>query len=353
METALFALANASLSATSYLIKFTLPAGREKVMSENSNNSYNANDKNRSTASDIPTRGWVYSLPKFTQPYARLARLDRPIGTWLLLLPCLWGLALASATHPDHTYPSLFFIILFAIGALVMRGAGCTWNDISDQDFDRQVARTADRPIPAGDVSTKQALAFLVIQCLIGLAILWQFNDVTRIVGASALFLVIGYPFMKRITYWPQAWLGLTFNWGILVSWAAIYGDISNAALILYAAGICWTLGYDTIYAHQDKEDDMLIGVKSTALRFGKNSITWITLFYLGTIGLIGTAACFAHVTTAFWPFWLLGAMQLIWQLYKLDIDNPDICLKLFKSNRDFGLLIFIGFIAGGYELLP
>ncbi len=320
-------------------------------MSENSNNSYNNKDiKNENaSASDIPSHGWVSSLPRNWQPYAKLSRLDRPIGTWLLLLPCFWGLALASASQTEFTQTHLYYMALFSIGALVMRGAGCTWNDISDQKFDKLVARTADRPIPSGDVSTKQAFVFLILQCLIGLIILLQFNLATQIIGICSIFLVIAYPFMKRITFWPQAWLGLTFNWGIFISWASIHGSIDLPAIVLYVAGICWTLGYDTIYAHQDKEDDALVGVKSTALRFGNKSKIWITGFYGLTLVFITIAAFLASLSVYFWPAILLAGGQLAWQIYRLDIDDPDGCLKLFKSNRDFGFLVFIGYIAGGF----
>ncbi|RED46151.1 4-hydroxybenzoate octaprenyltransferase [Aestuariispira insulae] len=303
----------------------------------------------RQDASDIPQGSWVNSvLPGGLQPYARLARLDRPIGTWLLLLPCWWGLALANADHPALALPSPWYILLFAIGALVMRGAGCTWNDITDRDFDGKVARTATRPIPAGEVTVRQALVFLAVQLLIGLAILWQFNDFTRMVGASALLLVMAYPFMKRVTYWPQAWLGLTFNWGALVGWTSMKQELSLAPLLLYAAGFFWTLGYDTIYAHQDKEDDALVGVKSTALRLGAATGRWLIGFYSLTIILIAASAYLAGLAVWFWPLLAVAAIHLAWQIRRLDIDDPDLCLRLFKSNRDFGFIIFAGLLAGG-----
>jgi len=308
------------------------------------------NSTSQNTPSDIVTQNWVDKyLPKFCRPYARLARLDGPIGTWLLLLPCWWGLALATAHYPAEPTTPLYYMILFAIGALVMRGAGCTWNDITDRDFDGKVTRTATRPIPAGDVSVKQALVFMALQCLIGLVVLLQFNNYAIIVGVTALILVIAYPFMKRITYWPQAWLGLTFNWGVLVGWIAIVGDISMPALTLYAAGFFWTLGYDTIYAHQDKEDDVLIGVKSTALRLGDGTAKWMVGFYGATIILIGLAAYQVDIE---WPFWFvlgLGAIHLLWQVKSLNIDDAQNCSRLFKSNRDFGIVIFIGIVAGAF----
>jgi len=220
---------------------------------------------------DIPVECWIdRRLPAAWRPYCRLMRLDRPIGTWLLLFPCWWSAALAAEGWPD-----LWLFALFAIGAVVMRGAGCTVNDWADRDFDGKVARTAARPIPSGAVSPRQALIFLVAQLLVGLLVLLQLNWFAIGVGAASLLLVFPYPFMKRITYWPQAWLGLTFNWGALVGWAAVRGDLTLAPVLLYIAGVFWTLGYDTIYAHQDKEDDILVGVKSTALALGENTVAW------------------------------------------------------------------------------
>ena len=218
----------------------------------------------RTDASDIPRESWLTRLlPRAAWPYARLARLDRPIGAWLLLFPCWWGIALAAPGWPD---PVLF--ALFALGAVVMRGAGCTWNDITDRDFDARVARTADRPIPSGAVSVRQAAVFLAAQLAVGLAILLCLNRAAIGLGVLSLALVFTYPLMKRVTWWPQFFLGLAFNWGALMGWAAVRGDLAAPALLLYAAGICWTLGYDTIYAHPDREDDALIGIKSKSLLF-------------------------------------------------------------------------------------
>ena len=209
----------------------------------------------------MPADGWIDQIaPHWSRGYLKLARLDRPIGTWLLLWPCLWSIALASPANTAT--PPYDLLLLFALGAMVMRGAGCTYNDIVDRDFDAKVTRTALRPIPAGDVTIRQAWLFLGLQLLIGLVILLQFNLVTVGLGLASVLLVVTYPFMKRITYWPQAWLGLTFNWGALMGWTAVTGSLGWPAVALYAAGFCWTLGYDTIYAHQDKEDDALIGVK-------------------------------------------------------------------------------------------
>jgi 4-hydroxybenzoate polyprenyltransferase len=295
------------------------------------------------TATDIPGESWIDRLaPERTRPYLRLARADRPIGTWLLLLPCWWSLALASSPWPDAK-----MLVLFVIGSLVMRGAGCTLNDIIDRDFDARVARTSARPIPSGQVSVRQAVAFLILQLLLGLAVLLQFNAFAVWLGIGSLVLVALYPFMKRITYWPQLFLGLTFNWGALLGWAAVKGSLGLPAAALYAAGIFWTLGYDTIYAHQDKEDDALIEVKSTALKFGPTTGPWLMGFYAITVCLLAMTGYLAEMP---WPFYLalgMGASQLAWQIRTVDITDPKNCLAKFKSNRDFGLIILAGIIAG------
>ncbi|MEQ8603024.1 MAG: 4-hydroxybenzoate octaprenyltransferase [Marivibrio sp.] len=299
--------------------------------------------------SDIARDDWVERrLPAGAQPYARLARLDRPIGTWLLLLPCWWGLGFAIAAGGVEPAPiHLWYAVLFAVGALVMRGAGCTWNDIVDRDIDGKVARTATRPIPSGAVSTKQALAFLVALCLIGLGVLVQFNMTAIWVGIAALALVCCYPFMKRITYFPQAWLGLTFNWGVNVAWTAVTGELHPLQLVLYAAGFFWTMGYDTIYAHQDKEDDALIGVKSTALKFGDGTRPWIAGFYLALVGLLIAAALLGGLGWGVWPFLALAFAHLAWQVKTVDFDDVKNCLKHFRGNRDFGLLVAAAMAAG------
>jgi 4-hydroxybenzoate polyprenyltransferase len=300
------------------------------------------------TGGDSPPDHWIDSaLPPFFRPYARLARIDRPIGTWLLLLPCWWGSALATASTIQA--PNLWHFALFSVGALVMRGAGCTWNDILDRDFDGQVARTAERPLPSGAVSVRQAAVFLILQLLCGLAVLAAFNPMTIAVGAASLILIAIYPLMKRITYWPQAFLGLTFNWGALVGWTAITGSLDAPALWLYAAGIAWTLGYDTIYAHQDKEDDALIGVKSSALKLGANTRPWLFVFYAITIALLGVAGWSAGLSPRFYLVLALAAIHLIWQASKVNIDDPADCLAMFKSNRMFGLILLCGIIAGAY----
>ena len=291
---------------------------------------------------DIRSGSWIDRLaPAALRPYLKLARLDRPIGTWLLLLPCWWGLALASQGWPDPRQA-----LAFAVGALMMRGAGCTFNDIVDRDFDARVERTRARPIPSGAVSLAGAIAFLILQLLAGLAILLTFNRFTVALGIASLALVFAYPFMKRITWWPQAFLGLTFNWGALMGWSAVTGGLSLPAALLYAGAVAWTIGYDTIYAHQDKEDDALIGVRSTARLFGDASRRWIAIFY--ALALVGFAAAGA-ATGLGWPFWLALAgagLQLSWQVRGLRIDDPSDCLARFRSNRWIGWILLAGILA-------
>lgn len=293
-------------------------------------------------ASDIPDQSWVDKwMPGAVRPYCRLARLDRPIGTWLLLLPCWWSLALASPGWPNPAY-----FLLFGLGALVMRGAGCTINDLADRDFDGKVARTATRPIASGTVTMTQALFFLGLQLALGLAVLVQFNSYTIWLGIGSLGIVVIYPFMKRFTYWPQAGLGLAFNWGALVGWTAETGQLAVAPVVLYVAGFFWTLGYDTIYAHQDKTDDLAIGLKSTALKFGERTKPWLVGFFLVSMSLIGLSGYLVQLN---WPFYAglaAAGLHLVWQVCTLDIDDPKNCLRRFKSNRDFGLIVLAGIVA-------
>jgi len=291
------------------------------------------------------TGNWVDTLaPAWTRPYLRLARLDRPIGSWLLLLPCWWSSALA-AVAGHQAAPNPVHLVLFFIGAFAMRGAGCTWNDIVDRDLDARVERTRSRPIPSGQVSVFQAGAFLVLQGLIGLAVLVSFNAFTIALGIASLAIVAIYPFMKRITYWPQIVLGLAFSWGALMGWAAQFGRLDPAPLFLYAGSIAWVIGYDTIYAHQDREDDALIGIKSTALLFGERTKAMLALFYgLATV-LIGAAGFSAGGGVVFALFLLGFAAHLCWQIVRLDIDDADCCLALFKSDRDAGLILFAGLL--------
>jgi 4-hydroxybenzoate polyprenyltransferase len=307
---------------------------------------------------DIRPDDWVDRLlPRPVRPYARLMRLDRPIGTWLLLFPCWWGLALASLA-PD---PRLFILMaLFGLGALVMRGAGCTWNDITDREFDAQVARTRTRPIPSGQVSVPQAFAFLAFELLVGLAILLAvayiggppFNWFAVWLGAASLVLVCIYPLMKRVTYWPQIFLGLAFNYGALLGWAALNASLDLTtwpggwpSALLYLAGIFWTLGYDTIYAHQDKEDDALVGIKSSALKLGSDTRIYLFGFYALACALIFWSGKLMGLAYVFWVFLALGAVQLAWQAARVDLDDPIDCLAKFKSNRLFGWLILAGLL--------
>ncbi|WP_024507579.1 4-hydroxybenzoate octaprenyltransferase [Bradyrhizobium sp. ARR65] len=291
------------------------------------------------------TGNWVDThAPLWLRPYLRLSRLDRPIGSWLLLLPCWWSAALAAGVAHDLSQLPLT-IALFFLGAFAMRGAGCTWNDITDRDLDARVERTRSRPIPAGQVSVRQALIFLAAQALVGLLVLLQFNRFAVITGIASLLVVAIYPFMKRITYWPQVVLGLAFSWGALMGFAVILQRIDATALLLYAGSIAWVIGYDTIYAHQDAEDDALIGVKSTARLFGTRTHEALVVFYGVAVVLIGTAFLLAGVH---WPAWLglaAFAVHLAWQISRLKIDDPLLCLRIFKSNRDAGLLLFAGLL--------
>jgi 4-hydroxybenzoate polyprenyltransferase len=291
------------------------------------------------------TGNWVDTLaPSWSRPYLRLSRLDRPIGSWLLLMPCWWSAALAAGVIGDISQLPIV-IALFFVGAFVMRGAGCTWNDITDRDLDALVERTRSRPIPAGQVSVTQAAVFLVAQALIGLAVLLQFNRFAVTTGIASLIIVAVYPFMKRITWWPQIVLGLAFSWGALMGFAVTLGRIDATALSLYAGSIAWVIGYDTIYAHQDAEDDALIGIKSTALLFGARTRPALAVFYTLAVILIGVALVLAGVR---WPAWIgliAFAAHLVWQIRRLDISDPALCLRIFKSNRDAGLLLFAGLL--------
>ncbi len=304
---------------------------------------------------DAPSNHWVYrQLPRSAWPYAQLARWDRPIGWQLLLWPCLWSAALVASEQAkagdtlSSVLPNPLHLVLFTIGAIAMRGAGCTWNDLIDTKIDAQVERTRSRPLPSGQVSRKQAFIFLAVQTLIGLLVLLTFNRFTIILGISSLAIVAIYPFMKRITSWPQAVLGLAFSWGALMGWAADKGGLDVPAILLYIGTIFWVIGYDTIYAHQDKEDDALVGVRSTARLFGKHTkkaITW--LYGLALLFMTGAFAT-AEVPMPALAGLLAAGAHMYRQTQSLDIDNPDQCLALFKSNSMVGLLIFLGLIGGG-----
>ena len=286
------------------------------------------------------TGNWVDGLaPAIARPYLRLARLDRPIGSWLLLLPCWWSAGLAGM-RADH-FPSVWHIVLFFIGAFAMRGAGCTWNDLVDRDLDTKVERTRSRPIPAKQVTVAQATVFMVAQALVGLLVLIQFNRFTVMTGLASLLVVAAYPFMKRITYWPQIVLGLAFSWGALMGWPAAFGQLDWPAFLLYAGSISWVIGYDTIYAHQDREDDALIGVKSTALLFGERTAPMLVTFYAGAVVLVGAAGLMAGGGLIFMLGLIAFAAHLAWQVLRLDINDSAHCLAQFKSNRDAGLILF------------
>lgn len=299
----------------------------------------NSVDINRT---DIVYHGWVGQMPQALRPYLILMRADRPIGTWLLLLPCLWSLTLASSG-----WPSLSAIALFALGAYVMRGAGCVMNDLADRNFDGRVARTATRPIPNGDVTPVQAAAFMGFLCLVGLGVLLQFNSFTVMLACASLGLVFIYPFCKRWTYWPQVVLGLTFNWGALVGWASVNGSLDWPAVCLYVAGLFWTLGYDTVYAHQDKEDDILIGIKSAALRLGEKTVPALWFFYSMLTALVLLAGYLAETGMLFYVAMVLPIGHLLWQIRIADIHDAPTCLKIFKANKWFGWLLLFAFLMG------
>lgn len=299
------------------------------------------------TVADAVTGNWVDTLaPARSRPYLRLSRADRPIGTWLLFIPCLWGLSLAAAAGEGFRLWDLWLALSCGMGALLMRGAGCTWNDITDRDFDAAVARTRSRPIPSGQVTVKQALVWMVAQALVSVLILITYNTAAIALGVISVLPVAIYPFAKRFTWWPQVFLGIAFNWGALLAWAAHAGEITAATALLYLSGIAWTLFYDTIYAHQDKEDDALIGVKSTARLFAENSGWWLRLFLMLTVALFGLAVIIAllpqrnplQLAVGLGGAWGLG-WHMTRQMTRLDMDDPESCMKVFRSNRDAGLI--------------
>jgi 4-hydroxybenzoate polyprenyltransferase len=301
---------------------------------------------------DAVRGSWVdHRAPSAWRPYLRLSRADRPIGTWLLLLPCWWGILLAAAAQGRFGWTEAWAAVGCAIGAWLMRGAGCTWNDITDRRYDGAVARTRSRPIPSGAVSVTQAMTWLVAQSLAAFAILLTFHPTAIWLGIGSLGIVAVYPFAKRFTWWPQVFLGLAFNWGALLAWAAVTGSVTAAPVALYAAGIAWTLFYDTIYAHQDREDDALIGVKSTARLFADATPGWLRAFAIVAAGLFAAAVILALGPTGEGARIALGLAaaaglggHLAWQLSRLDIDDAQACLDLFRSNRDAGLMP-VGFL--------
>lgn len=296
---------------------------------------------------DAPPDNWVdRHAPARARPYLRLSRADRPIGTWLLLLPCWWGLGAASLMQGGFTLWHFWIGIGCALGAFLMRGAGCTWNDIADRKYDAAVARTRSRPIPSGQVGVPGAAVWMVAQASLAFLILLTFGPLAIWLGVSSLVLVCVYPFAKRFTWWPQVFLGLAFNWGVLVAWAAATGSLSLPPLLIYAAGIFWTLFYDTIYAHQDTEDDALIGVKSTARLFGEATPRWLRRFLVASVLLFAAGLVLPLVpgrnvlalVIALGGVWAFG-WHLAWQLRRLDTGDPAVCLALFRSNRDAGLI--------------
>lgn len=293
---------------------------------------------------DAPPDNWVdRHAPAGWRPWLRMSRADRPIGTWLLLLPCWWGIGLAMiADRPE--WRDLWIAVACGLGAMLMRGAGCTWNDITDRDIDARVARTRSRPLPSGQVTVKGALVWLAAQALAGLVILLTLGKAAILLGVASLALVAIYPFAKRFTWWPQVFLGLAFNWGVLLAWAAHTGNLAPAPLLAWLAGIAWTIFYDTIYAHQDTEDDALIGVKSTARLFGQDTHRWLAGFGTAAVLLLGLAVMATAPQGLGLTLGLLGvagfAAHLAWQLRALDIRDPAACLRLFRSNRDAGLIV-------------
>ncbi|MCV6823193.1 MULTISPECIES: 4-hydroxybenzoate octaprenyltransferase [Halocynthiibacter] len=312
------------------------------------------NPANSGTVKDAVAGNWVDRFaPVATRPYLRLSRVDRPIGTWLLYIPCVWGVLLAMLGTGEPRLLDLWIVLGCGIGAFLMRGAGCTWNDITDRNIDGSVERTRSRPIPSGQVSVKAALVWMVVQALVAFAILLTFPLPAIILGIIALGPVAIYPFAKRFTWWPQVFLGVAFNWGILLGYAAHRGHLDGAAITLFLAGITWTLFYDTIYAHQDKEDDALIGVKSTARLFGDNTLPALRYFLMLTVALMGFAIVLTmaghnnilSLVIALGGPWAFG-WHMTWQMKQFDADEPDSCLRVFRSNRDAGLLPVLFFAA-------
>lgn len=306
-------------------------------------------NKNQSSSSNVSSGGdisWVdLYLPRLVQPYARLARLDKPIGTWLLLWPCVWSITFAAP--PGHL-PDFKMLALFGCGAFLLRGAGCTINDLIDRDIDTKVERTKLRPVASGILTPFQGLSFLGFQLLLGLGILLQLNNYSRVLGASSLLLVFSYPLMKRFTFWPQAFLGLTFNWGALLGWAAIKGNLDPSIVLpLYASGVCWTLVYDTIYAHQDKEDDLKVGVKSTALRFGDSTKEWLTGFGIASLSGLALSGFNAELGWPYYAFLGVASGHLGWQISTVDLSSRSDCNRKFVSNKWYGAIIFAGILAG------
>jgi 4-hydroxybenzoate polyprenyltransferase len=284
----------------------------------------------------------VPRMPAFTRPYLRLARAHAPIGSWLYLLPGLWAAALASPGLPDWR-----LVLLLAVAAVLVRGFGCTVNDIVDHRIDAEVERTATRPIPAGEVRVRAAVVFAVAQALVALGVLSATSVPAAVVVGASYPLVVAYPFMKRITHWPQAWLGVVFNGCALAGWVAVTGTVELPAVLLFGAAFFWTLGYDTVYAHQDKRDDVLVGVKSTALLFGGTTKVWVLAFYTATTAGIALAGAVADLHWSFFGVVGLAAVQLCWQVWTVDLDDPADCRRKFTSNRYFGWIVLVAIVVG------
>ncbi|KAJ6305285.1 hypothetical protein OIU78_020758 [Salix suchowensis] len=303
----------------------------------------------KQNSGELPNRGgksWIdVHLPRQVRPYAHLARLDKPIGTWLLAWPCMWSISLAAE---PGILPDFKTMALFGCGALLLRGAGCTVNDLLDRDIDTKVERTKLRPVASGLLTPFHGLCFLGFQLFLGLGILLQLNNYSRVLGASSLLLVFSYPLMKRFTFWPQAYLGLTFNWGALLGWSAVKGSLDPAIVLpLYASGVFWTLVYDTIYAHQDKEDDLKVGVKSTALRFGDSTKEWITGFGTACISSLALCGFNADIGWSYYAFLAAASGQLAWQIWTVDLSCRADCNRKFVSNKWFGAIVFSGILFG------
>ncbi|KAM3223308.1 hypothetical protein ACQJBY_056948 [Aegilops geniculata] len=338
----------ASAAASPYYIdRILLPRSFSHPLSTSSRDKDSDKDKEDGLPPPPPSpASWVERwLPEAARPYAMLARLDKPIGTWLLAWPCMWSITIAAM---PGELPDLKMLALFGCGAVLLRGAGCTVNDLLDRDIDNKVERTKSRPFASGALTPSQGVAFLGGQLLLGLGILLQLNNFSRVLGASSLLLVFSYPLMKRFTFWPQAYLGLTFNWGALLGWAAIRGSLDPAVILpLYTAGICWTLVYDTIYAHQDKEDDLKVGVKSTALRFGDSTKQWISAFGAASIGSLALSGYNAELAWPYYPLLTGAAAHLAWQISTVDLSDRADCNRKFVSNKWFGALVSSGILLG------
>ena len=306
-------------------------------------NAHTEGGRTATVHTDIVAGGWVARLPQQWQPYALLARLDRPIGVWLLFLPGLWGILLAGTP----LIRSAWLILLFALGSLIMRSAGCVVNDLWDRDIDRMVARTAGRPLASGALRARQAMVFLVILLAAGLAVLLQLNNLSQALGVGSLLLVALYPLAKRVTWWPQLVMGFTFGFGAPMGYAAAAGRIDWAWAALYGAAILWDLGFDTVYAHQDREDDALVGVKSTARLFAEKTRPFLAACYGAAVALLALSGWLSGVSAWFYPALVLPAGLLAWQVRALDIHNPGLCLRLFRANREVGLAVGLAILLG------